>query len=58
MQGARGKLDRSTSEDSGAMAGVDTCDRRWLLELAERLPDDEIQADVVGFIGQLLDRCT
>ena len=26
------------------MAGVDTCDRSRLLELAERLPDAEIQA--------------
>ena len=26
------------------MASVDTCDRSRLLQLAERLPDDEIQA--------------
>ena len=31
-------------EESGAMAGVKTCDRSRLLQLAERLPDDEIQA--------------
>ena len=31
-------------EELGAMAGMGACDRNRLLQLAERLPDDEIQA--------------
>ena len=31
-------------EESGEMVGVEACDRSRLLRLAERLPDDEIQA--------------
>ena len=43
-QDTRGKPGRSTSEGSGALTTVDTCDRSRLLELAERLPEDEVQA--------------
>jgi len=42
--GARVKLGRSTWEESGAVTAVDICDRSRLLELAERLPEDGIQA--------------
>ena len=42
---ARGRLSTGKDlEELGAVAGMDTCNRSRLLQLAERLPDDKIQA--------------